>query len=450
MVIERLVYLWDALLLFYFSWTGEDALIYEDYIKEIYEKKALSADNIKQIENIQSMLKKKFLTDDGKSRKKRIVQRLFVQQKKTLLYIGVYQSVLPHFNKYVKLFQSKESLLHELHVQIFNLTKQFFTFFLKHELVSSIKTYHDILKIDTADSENYLPVKLIFTGIDVLNISKKPKPDSTVIEFFEVLKKAYSRCAEYMKKKLPLKNSFLIKLSALNPSLRGETTTFTALLKLADFLPTVISKEEVSSLDQELRYYQIDSSLTSLQDTGSTKFWSEIIKRKEYPVLSKMIKALLTCFHGPSVESTFNLMDHFMTENRTSLNIESLDSLQTIKYYLNSVSASTCELFGSKDPLHEPMQQNFGLNLINSWSLYQQSLMEKNQAKKVLTISSTVELNSPCSSLSPQENVNILSINSNQSPQVPNNDEKGGKRKLPLDRKDSKTKQTKIASFFKK
>lgn len=114
----------------------------------------------------------------------------------------MYLAVLPQFNKYVKLFQSEECLLHELHVQMFGLTKQFFAFFLKHELVSCMNTYKDILKIDVANSENYLPDKLIFTGVNA-NISNKIS-NTSMQEFMKVLKQAYSRCAAYMQKKTSL------------------------------------------------------------------------------------------------------------------------------------------------------------------------------------------------------------------------------------------------------
>ena len=110
------------------------------------------------------------------------------------------------------------------------------------------------------------------------------------------------------------------------------------------------------------------------------EYWNEVFALQEnipkYPVLSKMIKAVLTCFHGPAVESTFNLMND-MTENRTSLNIETVDSIQTIKYYLNSKDKTTCDLFGSKDPAHEPINRELAVNLLNSWSTYQNILSKK-------------------------------------------------------------------------
>lgn len=435
-VLERIHYLWDALLLFYFSWMNEeDAKVYKDWIKDIYEKHALSTNEIKQIESIQTSLKKKNLTPEGKKRKERIIQRLFLEQQKTLLHMNIYNSILPHFNKYVKIFQSKECQLHELHVQMFHLMKQFLTFFIKHELVCRINTIDDILKIDFNDASNFLPDKHIF-GIGSSSVKSKHN-SSTVKECTAIIKNAYGRCAEYMKKKLPLKNPFLIKLSALNPSLRGETTTFAALLQLAKFFPTVVSEEELLNLDLELRLFQIDTKLSSFDSNNVIHFWKRVFEIQEegkvkYPILSKMIKSVLSCFHGPAVESTFNVMNNIMTEKRSSLNIESLDSIQTIKYYLKSVNKSTCLMFGSKDPAHEPLQADYRSNLINSWGTYQQSLQ--------------------CATSEEPNDVHSDADNTSVKSSEESSDTNEKKRKATEEnsRLPKKNKQTKIASFFKK
>lgn len=67
-----------------------------------------------------------------------------------------------------------------------------------------------------------------------------------------------------------------------------------------------------------------------------------------------MTKAIWTCFHTPSVKSTFNLMD-----NRTSLNIEIVVSIQTVKYDLSSFNESTCKINCLKNTTHEPISRVF-------------------------------------------------------------------------------------------
>ena len=53
------------------------------------------------------------------------------------------------------------------------------------------------------------------------------------------------------------------------------------------------------------------------------------------------------------IESTFNFMDDVVTDARSSLNCDSLDGIQTIKYYLLSLGKNACDAFGSKNPSKE-------------------------------------------------------------------------------------------------
>ena len=109
--------------------------------------------------------------------------------------------MLPHLNRYIKLFQTQETLLHELHVQLFELVKQFLVFFI-FSLVSAIEIYGGIAELDIKDEKNHLPQKLIFTGSDANKIFQSlRKNDPLVNEIMDILKHGYLKCAEYMIKK---------------------------------------------------------------------------------------------------------------------------------------------------------------------------------------------------------------------------------------------------------
>ena len=74
--------------------------------------------------------------------------------------------------------------------------------------------------------------------------------------------------------------------------------------KLSKYLPNVVSEEDADQLDNELRNYQIDPQLNDKNEKGIAEFWSAVLSMKEdqnvkYPILSKMIKAVLTCFQVP-------------------------------------------------------------------------------------------------------------------------------------------------------
>lgn len=385
-VLERIEHLWDVLVVFYFSWIpSREVEIYKEDMQAVFEQRGLSGSQIKEVESIQSKLRKKNLTQDGKKRKQKIIKLMFVEKLKTLLQIGIYKTVLPHFNQYLKFFQSKAIFLHLLHFELFDLTKQFLTFFLKHEIVSKIEYAQDLLNINVNEPDNFLSDALLYTGADVSKLLKNSKKNNVhVKEFRKTLREAYSKCAEYMLQKLPLQKSAFVKFTGLDPELRGQTDTFNALKKLAHSLPNVIPEEESSELDRELRLYQVDSALKAPAEKLSIeKFWFSIFQMKQggeakYPYLSKLVKAVLTCFQGPHVESAFNHMGNIMTSNRTSLNIDGLDSVQTMKYYLISKEASTSEVFGSTNPAYEPIDKAFRVNLLKSRAYYHQSLESKN------------------------------------------------------------------------
>lgn len=94
------------------------------------------------------------------------------------------------------------------------------------------------------------------------------------------------------------------------------------------------------------------------EEKSVEKFWVALFKMKasdglpKYPYLSKLIKAI-TYLYGPHVEGAYNLMGNITTSTRTSLNNTGSDAIQTMKYFLMSKKATTCEVFGSKDPTHE-------------------------------------------------------------------------------------------------
>ena len=119
-----------------------------------------------------------------------------MDKEKRLLQFSIYKAVLPIFNSYLKLFQKKNTALHPIHVELYNLMKQFLAYFIKHEIISMEDTFENLLKIDLKDSNNYLRDNMLFTSADVTKITKNSKKiDPRVAEFRGALKNAYSNIA---------------------------------------------------------------------------------------------------------------------------------------------------------------------------------------------------------------------------------------------------------------
>ncbi|KAK6959647.1 ATP-dependent 6-phosphofructokinase [Biomphalaria glabrata] len=149
---------------------------------------------------------------------------------------------------------------------------------------------------------------------------------------------------------MPLLNSTIIQLSALDPGLQRSTETATALTKLAEKLPNVICSDKCGMLDREIRLYTIDQAFTQLDaDETSpdfrldTDWWSKAINMKEpstdqvkYPILGLLVKSLLSIFSGPLVESTFNIMDDIIECDQSRILHRNYEGIAIIKSHLKA------------------------------------------------------------------------------------------------------------------
>ena len=176
---------------------------------------------------------------------------------------------------------------------------------------------------------------------------------------------AYMDCAKALFNSLPLNNETLTKLSYLSPALQRNNKTKTALASLAKTIPNVLPECELGELDEELRAYTVDETLSEMPvDEEDSKFrldkdwWIHVMRRKKngnmkYPALSKLIKAVLTVFTGPLVESSFNIMDDVIEADRTRLTTFNYESLAMIKSSLSAHGQKAVAM-----TISEEMKQN--------------------------------------------------------------------------------------------
>ena len=111
----------DGFVFYYYSFLKQsDKELHKDVLDNILERRNVKDTARTAIKHLQGELKKSFssLTKEGKDRKARISDKVFLHQEKTELILNFYCSVLPVINKYVLFFQRKEPLMHELHDKI--------------------------------------------------------------------------------------------------------------------------------------------------------------------------------------------------------------------------------------------------------------------------------------------------------------------------------------------
>ena len=102
------------------------------------------------------------------------------------------------------------------------------------------------------------------------------------------------------------------------------------------------------SLDVHL--YQVDKLLPSYMDEHGNvlrvdDWWAAIFQTNKYHALTKIVQALLSCFHGPQVESSFSMMGDIMDKESSNMNVETFSAIQMVKYNLISENKSAVDFF---------------------------------------------------------------------------------------------------------
>ena len=282
-------------------------------------------------------------------------------------------------------------MVHALHTQMIQLLLLFYSLFVRSGDLPAIESgVKNIVSFDvTNESMNHLPLKRLSVGphayLTIQSALHKKAP--WVGDFLEKLKKGYVQAAQFMKTKLPLRNKTITYLCALDPSFLHEDVILTALLHLGESLPYVVKPEELGFLDEEIRSNCADAEVSALHRIYKTQkdvridvnWWSLVFKLTspnsdaiKFPVLSKLVKALLALFTGPLVEGSFNLMDDVLRSDRSSLNTETYEALAIIKssLHMTKKNASTMDV-----------DSNMTKSCLSSYHLYQSHLLRKKTLK---------------------------------------------------------------------
>ena len=273
--------------------------------------------------------------DVNSDRKTRICV-LFTEFSKLTAIIDLYRGILPSFQVFLKRLQYEKPMLHVLHVEMVLLVRDVLSKFMKPDAIPlDVK---GLINLDIQNKDLQYPDKLLLVGkfshfvVNKARVEKKP----WVKELYTSLREGYTKAAAFLIKNLPLSNVIISSLSALlSPSLIQDQNILTAFSTLAKALPNVITTNELGEVDGEVRAYQTDLDLEDKakgfdENAARIDWWREIFLMKtpegsiRFPVLGKLVRALLSLFTGPLVEGSFNIMDDIIEKDRARLNIEDL------------------------------------------------------------------------------------------------------------------------------
>ncbi|KAK6171890.1 hypothetical protein SNE40_018313 [Patella caerulea] len=381
--------LFDCYITFYYGFIPKTLQPnYTEILESIYEKKGVSKEARERIAEIHHQLavKMKTLTDDGKKRKERIVEKVLIQSKKTTLQLHFYIAALPILQKYVKVFQSKEIMIHRLHDQQLESFQSFHVCFVKPEKISGLSA-KGLKSIQlNEDQGQFLKIQDMFVGAEVDKIiSESSKGDHDISDFLKMAAASYVKCAIHMQAKLPLDNGLLRALSCIDPAARGHTVTAVELKKLTTVhMRHFLVNEEQATVGHEVLMYQVDDKLPEFEGQDIGQWWAKITKLKKYPGLCKVVAAALSIFHGPQVESSFNLMGDIMDPKSSRLNVETFNSLQTVKYTFLSKKTTSVKYFDRPSCKYSEVNLRLCRNLRDAAAKHKKANQIKAEQKKSL------------------------------------------------------------------
>ena len=290
-------------------------------------------------------------------RKDRIINSLFENRHETLAKINLFRGLLERFHGYVKVFQSEKPLVHTLHREMFNITREILGIFIKPEFIS--ESVRELLNIDVTDETLQKSDKDLQVGryayVDLNKARLEKKHHHWVHSLYIDLRAGYIKAAQKLLK-MPLGNQTLRKLSILDPHLANHGQASKSIKDLASCLPNVIDEAEAGSLAVEADKYTTDLQVLDLASSYKEQrmsidldFWSKVFSFKtfnepRYPVLQRLISALLSIFSGPLVESTFNIMDDIVEKDRSKLTVENYEAIAIVKTTLKRQKVSAVKM----------------------------------------------------------------------------------------------------------
>ena len=348
--------MYDAFKLLYYPWIPSNLInCYEEDISKFFSKYNVNAEGKHLINNIQQQMKRKSLTEDGKDRKERIVTKLFYENNYLNLVSNFFISVLPLFKSFVLIFEQKEPNIHKLHDMMTQTLRTFLSCFMIFE---SIPNSSNKLKcVDIAS--NIRKLKSLFVGDDndqLISLMRKNKSQNEIVlDFYNKVRSSYLNSGVYLQKKYAIDNPVLKYLSAIDPVARGYSITHNYLINLKPFFQTFLNNVS-GDYSAEVRNYIIDNQLPQpLENERLDSWWSKVFKTERYPVLSCLVRASLSIFTGPMVESSFSMMNDIIDSRSGRMDIDTYSAIMTTKYNLKTSGKTASQKFTRKDILRDPI-----------------------------------------------------------------------------------------------
>ena len=236
--------------------------------------------------------------------------------------------------------------------------------------------------LELEKDSNIVPLPKLFIGTKAKDFlasrvgKHRVVSDAVRKEFLCKVKTAYVMCGKTLQKKLPLDNMSLKVCSALDPAKRCAAATTDLLL----LLPTLVrSLPDSDQFKKEARSYSASHTIEADPKQPIDQWWDGLKER--YPLLCQGALALLSCFHGPLVESSFSSMSEILDCYSARTSIETFSAIQDVRHYLSAREVTAVGHFSKKEPLLQPIDPKLKVNMINAHKFNERKQAEDKQIK---------------------------------------------------------------------
>ena len=364
-----------ALTLMYFSWIDKDLKeAYQTESETLVESSSSRAKS--RVTAIQKTCTKKKLTEAGKERKGRIVDRLFYQRHTTELHLNLYTYILPLIKSFVLIFEQKEPMVHRYHDEVRECMRSFLCCFIKVESIKHLNS-KELIKFDVTNTEHHKKFSDWNIGRKTFKVLKKMDDEDKKI-FKTAVVLAFTETAKYMQMKMPLDSKLLKCLSALDPKCQGVDVACSMMKKLASFYPNIIKEEELDNHDADVDKFHMLTDLPEWKEgTRLDHWWGEVFKKHSLVYLEKVVKACLSIFTGPRVEQSFSLMNNTITSTTNRLLVDTFAALQTVKMELIASKQTSTQRYYRRNFLKSPINPRISKGIQKSYGVLKKRRAEK-------------------------------------------------------------------------
>ena len=403
--------MFDAFTVLYAAWLPKDVKSsHMDAVNQLVA--SVSSAGQKRITEIRKACEKRVWSKDGRRRKQRIAEKIFMQRDLTLSLLHMYCSILPIFKSAILSFEQKVPMVHRIHDDIIDVTKKFLSVFLCPEKIADLSA-PALKALNVHDEALQRPLGDIFIGKEAEKIISKwqqkvstqtelmkthmanvpvtqCEPENACSAFRKKVRKAYIETGAYLLGKLPLENKVLRLLSATDPRALGHPAAGKALRKLGAQFPTIALNQDAFTI--ECMQLAVDKKLPVWsKEQRLDSWWAAVFEDGHYPELSKLVKAALSIFTAPHVECAFSLMNNLITHKRARLDISTFSAYQAVQYNLKASNTITLEKFHREDIIYTPVDKSLAYHMQTAYGRHSAKQTAAQSRKKAVSAALEVQ-----------------------------------------------------------